>query len=376
MRAKLRPFKVSGDIGKPWCLKIPASLSQTGREQRLFFAAEKEAERHASDIRKGRSTFGDLLSRVTQHQLSEAVRAFELLAPTGTSLLDAVESFLGPSERSSASVTLDEAFTAFVKRPGRKLSTSYQLSVRHTHALFEPLLDRKIVDVTLDDLESHLSGLPESTRGLRINRLRSIFRYAVKKGWLETNVTDRLDSSRSVAKEVQIYAVEDVRKLLQTAFDKEPEILPFLGVCAFAGLRPENEAFNLNWASVHLRAERPHLVVKADTSKTRERRTVDLSGNAVEWIDATMPREVGRVVPFSAATLKRKRASLLSAAGVDWIKDGLRHTFASAHLAKFGDATKTMLSLGHKDLKMVWRHYYRHMTPEDADKFFSIRPEV
>jgi hypothetical protein len=82
MRAKLRPFKVAGDLDKPWCIKIPASLSETGKESRRFFSSEKEAERFASDLRKGRATFGDLLSKVTQHQLSEAVQAFELLEPT------------------------------------------------------------------------------------------------------------------------------------------------------------------------------------------------------------------------------------------------------------------------------------------------------
>jgi integrase len=57
-----------------------------------------------------------------------------------------------------------------------------------------------------------------------------------------------------------------------------------------------------------------------------------------------------------------------------WLKDGLRHTFASAHMAKFGDATKLMLAMGHKDLKMIWKNYYRHMTTEEADKFWGIVP--
>jgi hypothetical protein len=173
VRAKLRPFKVAGDIEKPWCIKIPSSLSDTGRESRRFFSSEKEAERFASDLRKGRVTFGDLLSRITQYQLSEAVHAYELLAPTGVSLLDAVGSFLTHRERSGASVTLAEAFTAFQERPS-ETSNDYAASLRHTRALFSPLLDRKLVDVDISDLEAVLDGLPASTRNLRINRLRSV----------------------------------------------------------------------------------------------------------------------------------------------------------------------------------------------------------
>ncbi len=97
-------------------------------------------------------------------------------------------------------------------------------------------------------------------------------------------------------------------------------------------------------------------MVRADTSKTRERRTVDLSANAVAWLRAVRPKDAaGRVFPFSASTLARKRADLVEKANVTWLKDGFRHTFASAHMAKHGDATKTMLALGQKDLKMIWQ---------------------
>jgi integrase len=83
----------------------------------------------------------------------------------------------------------------------------------------------------------------------------------------------------------------------------------------------------------------------------------------------------GRVFPFSASTLARKRADLVEKANVTWLKDGFRHTFASAHMAKHGDATKTMLALGQKDLKMIWRHYYRHMTAEETEKFWAMMPK-
>ena len=78
--------------------------------------------------------------------------------------------------------------------------------------------------------------------------------------------------------------------------------------------------------------------------------------------------------PFSESTLSRKRADLVEKSGVRWLKDGLRHTFASAHMAKHSDATKLMLAMGHKDLKMIWKNYYRHMTEPEAEKFWSIVP--
>jgi integrase len=177
-----------------------------------------------------------------------------------------------------------------------------------------------------------------------------------------------------------VYAAADIQRLLDACRVTDAEFLPFLAVCAFTGLRPENEAFNLHWSDVHLDDSTPHLVVRANTSKTRERRTVDLSENAVAWLRLAKSK-TGRVFPFSASTLARKRSDLMQkvnetpdATKLQWLKDGLRHTFASAHMTKFGDATKLMLAMGHKDLKMIWKNYYRHMTAEESEKFWAIVP--
>jgi|GEM_PF-5169602 hypothetical protein len=43
-------------------------------------------------------------------------------------------------------------------------------------------------------------------------------------------------------------------------------------------------------------------------------------------------------------------------------------------MAKYRDATKLMLAVGHRDLKMIWKNYCRHMTAEGAEKFWKIEP--
>jgi integrase len=327
----------------------------------------------AQDIVGFRRSHGELVGELTQYELAQAVKACELLRPSGIALLDAVTTFVADHNKRSASMTFGAAFDAFLALPGR--SDDYNASLRHTKARVEELLDCKIVDVTTDDLERALRDLPASTRNLRVNRLRSVFNHAVRKGCLTDNPAERLDLRKIVKDEVAVYHAEDVQKLLQDALANDRELVPFLVVAAFCGLRPEREAFNLEWKDVHLDDAKPEVIVRPELSKTRRRRSVPLSENAVEWLKTYGDRRVGRLCEFSAMTLIRKRAANHKRAGVAVVKDGMRHGFCSAHLAKFGDVTKSLLASGHTDSKIFWQHYYRAMSASEAEAYWSIRPD-
>jgi integrase len=54
----------------------------------------------------------------------------------------------------------------------------------------------------------------------------------------------------------------------------------------------------------------------------------------------------------------------------------LRHGFASYHLAKFEDAAKLALELGHTNQDLLFRHYRELVTSEQAAKYWDIRPAV
>jgi hypothetical protein len=52
----------------------------------------------------------------------------------------------------------------------------------------------------------------------------------------------------------------------------------------------------------------------------------------------------------------------------------LRHSFASYHLAHFRDAAKLALELGHTDQVLIFRHYRELVKPDEAAKYWNIRP--
>jgi hypothetical protein len=75
-------------------------------------------------------------------------------------------------------------------------------------------------------------------------------------------------------------------------------------------------------------------------------------------------------------TLRRRLEALAEAAGVPWLPNGLRHSFATYHIALYEDAGKTALALGHTDPALTFRHYRALRTKEEAEAYFAIRPPV
>jgi site-specific recombinase XerD len=259
-------------------------------------------------------------------------------------------------------------------------SRDYKKEIEHTRAAVAHLLSRPVIDIRADDLEHSLSSFAPSTRDARIRRLRSVFNEAVRQGWITHNPADRLNITTRRRDEVRIYTVAEAEELLRRAMADDREMVPFLAIGMFCGLRPENELQNLLWSDVHLGDQQPQIVIRPETSKTRRRRFVDVSANCIAWIQASGAKRDGRVVPFSAMTLKRKRQRLCAAQdgserpAVEWIQDGLRHTYCSAHLNHHRDVGKLLLATGHTNTATLFRHYHRSMQEAEAARFWDIRP--
>jgi integrase len=367
-------------VGNRWRLNVPPSVSPTGRRQQLFFKSREAAEDEAGRLRDTRRTFGDLLTKIDPHELSEAVKALELLRSHNVSLLECVTSFLADRKRRSESHTLAEAFDAYKATRG-DWSTKYAGEIHYCRRTVSDLLDVPLSDITAEDLESALAGIAPSNRNAKIKRLRSVFSEAVRQGWITSSPADRLNLTVRKVQEVRTYAVGDVQAMLQRALNTDRMLVPFLAIGAFCGLRPENELANLLWDDVHLDDEKPQIVIRPETSKTRRRRFVDVSPNCIAWIRAAGVQRVGKVFPASPKTLQRKRIALCAAnqekewKAIAWIPDGFRHTFCSAYLTKHESVDRLLLQTGHTDPAILWRHYYRSMTKADSATYWEIRPK-
>jgi integrase len=72
----------------------------------------------------------------------------------------------------------------------------------------------------------------------------------------------------------------------------------------------------------------------------------------------------------------RALSKLCETVGIEWIDNVMRHTFATYHLAAFGDAGKTAKELGHQDgVRLLYRHYaHAGLSKAEAEAYWRISP--
>jgi integrase len=363
-----------------WAVNVPSELSPTGKRQQLFFATKTEARTECEKLHARKDNFGISLSTMTSSRISAAAEAYNLLDPHGIDLLDAVRSHLQVIGQRSQSVTFGEAFDRFAELKQAK-SVKYRQEIRHTKATFLSLMDRKICDVSARDLEPILNKLPSGSRNAKMRRLRSVFNLAIKREWMPvgTSPIARLDFSDALNKEVEIIPVDLVAKMLNHAVENDLELVPFLVLGFFCGIRPDGELQKVEWRDLDLADK--SITIRPEVSKTNRRRFPELSHNALAWLEVYRQRGGGmdgRIVPVTSSVLRKKRRTNWKAAAgeVQWIQQGMRHTFCSNWLAMHGDVNKLVLLSGHTDAATMWEHYHKGVKKEQSERFWSIKPPV
>lgn len=151
--------------------------------------------------------------------------------------------------------------------------------------------------------------------------------------------------------------------LMDAARILDPQFIPHIALCLFAGVRP-GEARRLSWADIDLKAGL--LTIDAEDSKTRSRRIVELPNACVEWL------QLGGDLP--AHNARHRLAAIAATAGIrPWPRDGLRHSAASYWHALKGEVV-TARNLGHSEA-VLHRHYRALTTQKEAKRFFNISPD-
>ena len=59
-----------------------------------------------------------------------------------------------------------------------------------------------------------------------------------------------------------------------------------------------------------------------------------------------------------------------------WPNNGLRHSFASYHLAKHQNAPQLALEMGHSTPRMIFDNYREVVAPAEAERYWTIRPNI
>ena len=215
----------------------------------------------------------------------------------------------------------------------------------------------------------------------------AFFKYCKERAWLpkDHDGISMVPKFKEKAGDIEIFTPQEIAHFLTYS---RPELVPFLAIGAFAGLRSA-EIERLDWSEIHL-ADR-FIEVKAAKAKTASRRIVPMPENLAKWLAPHAEKE-GRVVPFDnvnkqigwlvedtntglKAAAKKEKKDLEKVKAAVWKKNALRHSFISYRVADTQNVNQTALECGNSP-SIIFKHYRELVRPAEAKKWFGIEPDA
>jgi integrase len=258
-------------------------------------------------------------------------------------------------------------------------SPSYRQELASTFKRLDSLAGLIACDVTAKQIEDSLLGFPPAYRNAALRYLRAAFNFGIRSAWLKESPIRNMEFTKIIRDQVEVIPPAKVKELLLDALANDLALIPFLVLAFFAGVRPDGELQKVLWSDIDLTAQKHHVTIRPTVAKKRRKRWIDLSANALAWLGEYQARGglmEGRIVPFSASTLLRKRRRNALAAGItEWPQQGARHTWCSCWLAQHGDINGLVIQAGHESATVMWNNCYQAVTPEAVAAFWSIFPQ-
>ena len=362
-KVRTRTTKVKGRRYSYW--EVDCGVID-GSRKTFSFKTEQEATKKAEELRTERNRIGKDASQLSDEKKREAVRAYQLLNGSG-SLIEAAKFYLAHTTPGGGQATVQELLNTFIEvktKAGRRPATIETLKVR-IGRFAKDFGSTPAHTMTTRDLEKWFDAynITGTNRDNYRRALVGFFEFAKKRKYTRSNPASELEKPILDDNLPEILTVEEVKRLMESAQKHRPDMVSYFALCIFAGLRPaEANGFDINQIDFDAKL----ISVRPAVAKKRRQRFVDLQDNLGEWL-----------LPYKTELAHFSRRGLLlvrDKAAVAWAHDIMRHSYASYHLAKFEDAAKTSLQMGHLRPDVLFNHYRNMVRRTDAERFWSIVP--
>jgi len=358
--------------------------TKNGKRKRKSFKTYAKAARYLRDYDQQQEVWqekeqilkrriGEDASKLTNEQLRETLHAFHKLSGRA-SLTDAIEFYLEHGQLKSPRKVSD-FYTDYVhfrtvtkrRRPHTLDEIKYRIG-----KFVKAFGSRLLHTITKQELQAWMEKQGGSIINQRHYRaqLSSFFNRAVQCEHVseDLNPARGLEAPDEEKTQPYVMPVKDVESLLRTAANHCPEMLAYLTICLFAGIRP-TECRRLRWDKINFDTKR--IQIDASVSKTKQERYVDMSDNLMAWLVPYRQNE--GMIFFSGSSFKTIRAK----SKIQWKSDCMRHSFGTYHVKLYENAGKTALQMGHKNTGILFDHYLNaKFTQQDAQRFFDLLPDA
>jgi hypothetical protein len=273
-----------------------------------------------------------------------------------------------------ASVTVSEAAKEYLAGKEAEGMTAVALShyTKWIGRFVTEFGERNAATITREDVAGWIALLDAApaTRAGHLARVRGLFSWLVTCGKLAVNPCAGIRAPKLITADVELFTVQQGRDLFEKNKEQSRELLGRLALEAFAGLRFSSAA---RIAGSEIKFSEKGIVLPAQKIKTERREFIDgLPDNLWAWLEWSRPNE-WKMTPrayLAAKSLARVRA------GLPEVRNALRHSFCSYHIALHRDASRTSVILCHTSPRTLWKHYRGNATEAAGAEWFAIMPPV
>ena len=363
--SKIRVAKYEHSATSKWV--VEGLKNNKGKRCRRFFRTRAEADDFARDALEEQHQYGRKAQHLPHDLRLSAIRCAEKLSLYGKSLEDATESLLERLRVSQRSSSLNKLLSEYLEsKQGKGLSRRHLQDLKNRLGKFASFAgDKTASEIKPEQIEHWLQDFRGENHNNYLRRLHALFNYGIKRGYLAENPANAIDKVKVADTEPAIFTPEEIEALLNAVPDRA---VPYFAIGAFAGLRPR-EIERLDWTDIYL--EEGYIRVRPKVAKTTSNRLEDIQPNLRAWLQP-MSCESGPVTPPNLR--KIREATQYKIGLTQWPQDGLRHSYASYHLAHFKNINELATQMGHTDTKLIFRHYRRVVSKSQAVDYWGITP--
>lgn len=360
-----------------------------GKKESRAFESAKERGEFAGEWLARRKDFGKAALSVSPKQ-AEALAEFTRITH-GADLIKVAHDWVKWRGVSEGRISLADACQKYVEAQAEKKLARDTITHRTLHLARLRAHSTKnacLSDLTPIWLRAWLAALvdPETggsmagkTRNAHRATVNRLLEHAVAERWIDTNPMAAVPPPEADEDEaVNILTVEQTRHLF--AVNAGALCVGRLALEAFGGLRFSSAARIVAEDFDH---ESKGITFPGPKHKTGRRHYVDgWPANLWPWVKHA-PQACWELPP--ALYIHKKRAMMEAAGfkggevgkeGEEAMRNVLRHSFATYHVAAFRDAPKTAILLTHRNPSMLYAHYKGRANQADGLAYFEIMPPV
>ena len=352
-----------------------------GKPQYKQFKKSKEAsdflKQHDEKHKILSNKVGRSATRLTETKLRDAVTALEMLNNRIT-LIDAASFYIKHNQSAVSNHTVEQTYNELLanrKENGCKETTINDIKKRLSRFIDE-FGSQKIQKITRSDLEKWLNKVSKNPNQRKKYRtqLSGLFTLAFKRDYILNNPVNKIEIPiiRN-GKRPAVFTVSETTRLMRTAEDVNPEMIPYFALCLFAGIRPSHdtgEIGRLDWKNI-LFGSRQIWISQETAKRSIHERYIDMSDNLIQWL-LPFKKNKGNIYYKQYWWIKiREKAE------VKWANDITRHTFGTYHfgLHKSFDLTCEQMGTSRQMYKKHYKAVLENLVDTNPEKFWKIFPQ-